>query len=106
VVADLSAASRDGDGQRICSQVFAAALAENVKRASKHSCATEVKQNLPADGYDLSVDNLKVNGATATVDVTVSPSDAVLVPGQTDDKLVIFFSKEGDSWRVLRISDS
>jgi hypothetical protein len=104
-IADLSTASRNADGARICSSVFAAALEENVRRASKQSCAAEVKENLPKGGYDLKVDDLNVEGDNATVNVTVSPPDAVLVPGQTDDKVIIALAKEGGDWRIIRIAD-
>jgi hypothetical protein len=93
VIDDFAEAGRDGDGSRVCDEIFAAALKRNIEREAKQSCATEVQDNLPEDEYELDVDTIEVDGATATVTVT----------DQEDNKSVLVMTKAGDDWRVFRV---
>ncbi len=71
VVADLQAASRAGDGNQICNQIFTPKLADSVTSASKSgSCAKEVKKNLFSPQVRIVVEDVEVAdpaNATATV---------------------------------------
>ncbi|MBA3370217.1 MAG: hypothetical protein H0T96_02000 [Thermoleophilaceae bacterium] len=45
-VDSLQAASRRGDGQQICTEIFTTRLARSIEAASKTTCAKEVKEKL------------------------------------------------------------
>jgi hypothetical protein len=96
VVDDFAEAGHDGDGARICSEIFATALAENVERAAKQSCQSEVQENLPEGEYELTADNIEVKGKTATAAVT----------DQDDNESVLHLVKSGDKWQILRVTPS
>jgi hypothetical protein len=71
LLADLQAASRDGDGDRICNEIFTPALADSVTSASKTgSCAREVEQELFTPQTRIVVQDVEIESpteATATV---------------------------------------
>lgn len=93
-VAAFANAGREGNGDLICTQVFAPALAENVRRAAKQSCAAEVEDNLPSGKYELKVDSVEVKGDNADVQVT----------DQAGHTSVMHFIKIEKEWRVIRIT--
>ena len=95
LVDDFAEAGRDGDGERICDQIFAEALAANVEKEASQSCATEVEENLPEGDYELEVDSVDVNGDEATVAVT----------DQDDNKSVLQIVKIDSDWRILRVTE-
>jgi hypothetical protein len=94
VVDDFANAGRDGDGQKICSEIFSEQLTQNVEKAAGQSCPTEVQDNLPEDEYELEVNTLEVKGTTATVGVS----------DQDDNKSVLHLEKDGASWRITRVT--
>jgi hypothetical protein len=95
VVDDFANAGHDGDGEKVCDEIFAAALAKNVEKESdKEDCAAEVEENLKKDEYELDVSGVSVKGETATVDVT----------DQDDIESVLHLVKSGDDWRILRVT--
>jgi hypothetical protein len=94
VVDAFATAGNEGDGQRICTDVFALPLAKNVERKSKQSCAGEIEDNLPKGEYELDIDQIQVRGSTATATVT----------DQDGNSSVFSFVKDGSDWRVLRIT--
>ena len=94
LVDDFAEAGRDGDGERVCEQIFAEALAKNVEREARQSCATEVEDNLPEGDYELEVDSVDVEGDAATVAVT----------DQDDNKSILHVIKVDADWRVLRVT--
>jgi ketosteroid isomerase-like protein len=94
VVNDFADAGNAGDGARICDQILALPLAKNVERKSKQSCAAEIEDNLPRGKYKLGIDSIDVKGATATVKVT----------DEAQNRSVFYFVKDGNDWRVLRIT--
>jgi len=71
VLTDLQSASRDGDGSRICDEIFTPKLAASVSRNAKSgSCATEVKAKLFSPKAQIDVETIAVpneSNATATV---------------------------------------
>ena len=94
VVDDFANAGRDGDGEKICGEIFSEELTQNVEKAAEQSCPTEVQDNLPEDEYELEVNTLEVSGSTATVGVT----------DQDDNKSVLHIEKDGASWRIARVT--
>jgi hypothetical protein len=71
VLSDLQSASQDGDGTRICNEIFTPKLAALVSASAKSGkCATEVKAKLFSPDAKLDVENIDVpdgSNATATV---------------------------------------
>jgi hypothetical protein len=94
VVDEFANAGRDGDGTKVCEDIFTADLAKNIERESGQSCASEVQENLPEGEYELEVDTIGVEGDTATVGVT----------DQEDNTSVLHFSKVDAAWRISRVT--
>lgn len=94
LVDDFANAGRDGDGTKICDDLFAKELAANVENEAGQSCASEVEDNLPEDEYELEIDSLEVKGDTATVGVT----------DQDDNSSVLHVEKVDDGWRIGRVT--
>lgn len=94
VVDDFGNAGRDGDGDRVCGEIFTEELAGNVEEESGQSCASEVEDNLPEDDYELTVDSLDVEDDTATVGVT----------DQDDNESVLHLERADGDWRVARVT--
>lgn len=93
VIDDFAEAGRDGDGTRVCDEIFDESLKRNIEREAKQSCASEVQDNLPKDKYELDVDTIEIKGKSATVTVT----------DQDDNKSVLVMTKTGDDWRIFRV---
>ena len=94
VVDDFANAGRDGDGTKICEDIFSTELADNIERESGQSCPSEVEDNLPEGEYELEIDTLAVDGDTATAAVT----------DQEDNSSVLHVDKVDDVWRVARVT--
>jgi hypothetical protein len=94
VVDDFANAGRDGDGTKICEDIFTTELSDNIERESGQSCQSEVEDNLPEDEYELEIDTLQVDGDTATVAVT----------DQNDNGSVLHIEKVDDAWRIARVT--
>lgn len=94
LVDDFANAGRDGDGDRVCDEIFSDELAKSVERAAGQSCPSEVEDNLREGEYELQVDTLEVNGDTATVAAT----------DQEDRKSVFHIEKVGSEWRITRVT--
>jgi hypothetical protein len=92
VMADLQAASRDGDGDLICNEIFTTTLADSVTSASESgSCAKEVEQQMFTPNARIVVDVVEVHNATeATATVTEQN-------GNTSEVSLL---KQGGEWRV------
>jgi hypothetical protein len=94
LVDDFANAGRDGDGTKICEDLFAKDLTSNVEQEAGQSCPSEVEDNLPEDEYELEIDSLEVKGDTATVAVT----------DQDDNSSVLHIEKIDDIWRITRVT--
>ena len=94
VVDDFATAGRDGDGTKICDEIFSAELAKNIEREAGQTCASEVEDNLPEDDYELTIDSLTVADDTATVGVT----------DQDDNSSTLHMENVDGAWRVARVT--
>jgi hypothetical protein len=93
-IEDLQAASRRGDAARICDDIFTETLAASIRRASKHSCAAEVRETLVSPDARISVARgIRVKGSRATATVRE----------QNGDTSRVSLVKDGDVWRIERI---
>jgi hypothetical protein len=94
-VEDLQEAGSRRDPERICTEILAKSLVEQLESAGA-SCTDEMKKAIEdADDYDLEVTAVEVDGETATA--TVRRGD----DGPTE---TMEFAKEGDAWRATALS--
>ena len=93
-VDEFANAGRDGDGTKICEDIFTPELTGNIERVAGQSCPSEVADNLPEGEYELTIDTLEVNGDAATVAVT----------DQDDNSSVLHFEKTDAAWRIARVT--
>ena len=96
VMSSLDTASREGDGKRICSQLFTPKLAKSVRTTSASGdCAKEVKSKLFAPDAKISIKDIAVPdevNATATVKES---------SGNTS---TIFLVKQDGQWRIRSVA--
>ena len=95
VMADLQAASRAGDGKRICTQIFTPKLSNSVTTAAKSgSCAKEVKKKLFSRKAKIAVQNIDVpNAANATA----------VIKEANGNTSTIFLVKQSGRWRIRSV---
>jgi hypothetical protein len=90
---ELSDAARGGDGERVCSDLLARALADRLGRG----CAGALDEQLEdADVFELDVEDISVSGTRATARVL---SDFAGDEQQRTLTLV----KEGEDWKLAGI---
>jgi hypothetical protein len=90
----LQTASRSGDAQRICADIFTATLVHSIKTAAKHSCVKEVTDTLISPDAEISVGrDIKVTGVRATATIREHNSNL--------SKL--FLLKQAGQWRIDRV---
>ena len=97
LVDDLAAAGRAGKADKICNEILAKQLVDELKTAGG-DCVSEMDRAInDANDYDLQVDEVKVNGSTATATVR-----------QADSKKTAIFSfvKEKAGWRASALGAS
>ena len=94
VVDDFANAGRDGDGTKICEEIFTTELVDNVERESGQSCPSEVQEELPEGEYELEIDTLEMDGDTATVGVTE----------EDGDRSILHMTKVDAAWRIARVT--
>ena len=95
VMSDLQAASRDGDGDRICNEIFTPKLANSITSASKHgSCAKEVEENLFAPDVRIVVDDVRID----------DPTNATAVVKEYNGNVSrVLLAKQGGDWRIRSV---
>jgi hypothetical protein len=96
VLSDLQAASQEGDGTRICDEIFTPKLAALVSRSAKSGkCATEVKAKLFSPKAEIDVENIDVpDGSNATATVKEANGNVSKV----------FLVKQGGEWRIRSVT--
>src|SRR3954466_15781456 len=91
LVDDLAKAGSQGDARKICSEILAKELVDELKSAGG-DCVTEMDRAIKdASDYDLRVTSVKVNGNNATAQVRQGDK------GQT---ATFTFVKEGGAWKA------
>jgi hypothetical protein len=92
VLADLQAASRAGQGKRICNDIFTVKLANSVTRSSKSgSCAREVRNNLFSRQTQITVQRIDMGTAS---DATATVTE------QNGNTSKVFLVKQAGQWRI------
>jgi hypothetical protein len=92
VIDHLMEASRSGDTQEICGEVFSTELAQRLARESG-SCAERVESDLVADDAEFLAEQIDVSGETA----------AAQVAQQDGGRFLLRFEREDGDWRIARI---
>jgi hypothetical protein len=93
-VEDLQAAGKKGDETKICDDLLATALVNQIKQAKSTTCATAVSTSLDdVDSYDIQVKKVTVSGTTATAAIESKDKD-----GNRPDTLTLV--KEKGRWRI------
>lgn len=93
VVDRLAEASREGDGARICDELFTENLRISVERASGRECADEVVANVGVSDASYDLQNLTVDRNQATA----------VLKDQTDRRSRVLFQRVEGQWRIARI---
>ena len=96
VMTDLQTASRDGDGERICNQIFTPKLSNAITKSSASgSCATEVKDKLFSPSTTIEVEN---------VNVTDESNATVTVKEANGNTSTVFLVKQSGLWRIRSVT--
>jgi hypothetical protein len=96
VMTNLQTASREGDGQRICNQIFTPKLSNSVTRSSASgSCAAEVKSKLFSPQTQIEVE---------TVAVTDESNATVIVKEANGNTSTVFLVKQSGRWRIRSVT--
>jgi hypothetical protein len=91
-VEDLESAANDGDGAKICTDIISAQFRQ--KLAARGACASVVKKAIKdADSVSMKVDQVRINGDTATARVTYET-------GKKDRTGTIPLVRQGAGWRI------
>ena len=94
-MSDLESASREGDGERICNQIFTPKLSNSVTRASTSgSCASEVKDKLFSPETKIEVEN---------IDVPDEPNATATVKESNGNTSTVFLVKQSGRWRIRSV---
>jgi hypothetical protein len=95
VVSDLSQAGRRKQADRICTQILARTLVQQLSQAGT-SCAQEMKKAIDdADDFDLTVRSVTVTGSRAT---------AVVRRGKDGPTATFRFVREAGRWKISELS--
>jgi hypothetical protein len=96
VLTDLETASREGDGERICNQIFTPKLANLVTSSSTSgSCATEVKSKLFSPDAKLEVQS---------VNVTDESNATAIVKEANGNTSTVFLVRQSGVWRIRSVT--
>jgi hypothetical protein len=91
VVDDLAKAGSSGNADRICTEILAKQLVDELKSAGG-DCVTEMDRAIKdATDYDLQVTSVKVTGNNATAQVR---------QGDKGQPVTFTFVKEGGAWKA------
>jgi hypothetical protein len=89
----LTEASKQGDGNKICDELFTPSLKESVSNASGRPCSAEVTDKLFSPKATFSVTQLTLNGDNASARVV----------DQFKKTSLIVFVKRDDDWKIAGV---
>jgi hypothetical protein len=90
----LQSSSRRGDGRTICAELFTPALKRSIRRASRGSCAAEVRKRLFRPNASISVRRpIAVQGSTA----------AAVIREENGEVSTLQMVKRAGRWRINRV---
>ena len=95
-IEDLENAGKRGKADDICSDILAKSLVDQLDSAGTN-CSSEMKKAIDdANEFNLTVENVTVNGSTATAEVK---------QGDTGPTETMRFAKENGQWRATALSN-
>jgi hypothetical protein len=95
-VESLESAARKSDGATVCGKLLAPGLLTALKHQGTN-CSTAIKQQIKlADSFDLTVDDVAVDGTKATVKVTSGT-------GSKTSEDTLEFEKVGADWKISEL---
>jgi hypothetical protein len=94
LIADLTSASQVGDGNKICTQIFAPGLEQAVTSAAKKPCASVVATRLFSPKASFKVNAVSIRGTSASARVT----------DQTGRVSIFTLVKQNGGWRLLGVA--
>ena len=96
VLTDLESASREGDGERICNQIFTPKLANLVTSSSASgSCASEVKAKLFSPDAQIEIES---------VNVTDESNATAIVKEANGNTSTVFLVRQSGVWRIRSVT--
>lgn len=96
VLTDLESASREGDGELICNQIFTPKLANLVTSSSASgSCATEVKSKLFSPDAQIEIES---------VNVTDESNATAVVKEANGNTSTVFLVRQSGVWRIRSVT--
>ena len=102
VLTAYGAALEGGRTDEICTELFAPVLIEELEPMG--GCEAALGQAPEPDAFGLSVDDVTIEGTTATAEVTVTGSaDAGSGDGPAEVQGSVTLLKEGEVWRISQI---
>jgi hypothetical protein len=94
VVDRLAEASRDGDGDRVCNDLFTANLRISVTRASGASCAEQVTKSIGSQDAAFDIRTVRTKG----------PSARVVVLDDQRRASAVYLQRSKSGWRIAAVS--
>jgi len=95
VVDELQTASREGDGETVCSELFTPRLVRSIEEAAQQSCAKEVRQRLFSPDAEISVGrDIKVTGRRG----------AAVIREQNGNVSKLSLVQQNARWRIDRVT--
>ena len=91
----LNTAGRQGDGGKVCDQLFTAGLKRSVEVSAGRGCAAEVKRSLAAPDEEISLQR--------DVEIAGSRASAV-IREQNGNVSTLHLVKQGGRWRIAAVS--
>jgi len=97
VVEDLQTAAQEDEPDRVCRNLLASSFVQQLREA-RVDCREAVALALnDADGFDLEVNDVTVNGDRATARVASGT-------GESAEQGTLRFVREGDNWRIADLA--
>jgi hypothetical protein len=90
----LQTASRNGDGEGICTEIFTVQLVRSIETTAKRSCVKEVTATLLSPNAEISVGrDIAITGKRATATILE----------QNSNVSKLFLLKQDGEWRIDRV---
>ena len=91
----LNTAGREGDGGKVCDQLFTAALKRSVEVAAGRSCAVEVERSLAAPDEEISLQrDVRIAGTKASA----------VIREQNGNVSTLHLVRQAGRWRIAAVS--
>ena len=93
-IRELTDASKNGDGAKICDQLFTKPLRDTIERSAGKPCKEEVTEKLFAQDARFDIGQVAISGSTATAKVT----------DQFKKVSLVSLVKQDGKWRIAGVT--